>query len=191
MSAEVYSQRRDAVRGRALLAAALLLVAAAILASMMVRSRSGQVLQTRLHPTGWEMSFQPPRGFILMESNLGPGNTDRHYLGRTRQGQPIQLLLARVPEREETPESVASSIRADIALQQFQDKSLPGPSTEMSMLGPVKGVQIKDLSGSVVVRAARVSPSTIFLATMFVIDGALDESAYGTFEAVCESFQRE
>lgn len=191
MSAEVYSQRRDAVRGRALLATALLLVGVSILAALMVQSRGGQVLNQRTHPSGWEMSFRPPRGFGQMQSGFGSGGSELHFLGRTEEGGPVQLVVARVPEREQTPEAVAASISSDIAMQQFCNASLPGPEKEAGALGPVPGVQVKDLSCAVVARAARVSPSAVYLATMFAVDGRLDDAAYGRFEAVCQSFQRE
>lgn len=190
MLAEVYNPITPASRHRALIAAAGLLLLASALAAEMTWRRSGAPLSVRIHPPGWKISFEPPKGWVRGLS--GDSTAVITFRSSNRAGNTSTLAFWRLDRWiEDDPEAIG-------ALNLGQDGTLVGyepnvtePRSPTTKLGPVDAYERVDAQQRTVVRASVHWGGEVYAVSLSVEGGAIDEQVYGLFDLACRSIRFE
>ncbi len=193
MLIEVQSGVQQAAPGRALKSTIILFSLACGLAIGMVWGRTGAMLDLRVAPSGWGLSFQPPRGWGAFHIPDRPGVRIRHFRGLLRDQVPAFLTLHLI---EIDPEMDLASLAVDIEDQiraQHDIDRFPSEYVRQSaLLGSRDAVQIVNTMLPIEIRAARLENGHALVVSLFVHQSHLEPSVRRLFDLTCRSveFQR-
>jgi hypothetical protein len=185
MSAEVYNPTKPAAPRRALLIAGLLLLFVSALAADMSWRRTG-----RIHPPGWGISFQAPRGWMRgMSAQSGTTAVITfHQAGRA--GNPATLAFWRVDrwtgdDLQAVCELILGKHGAQVSPSTPPTERTGGAAT----IGPTSGFELADARRTTVVRAAQLDGPQAYAVSLSVSNGVIDEHEYNLFDTACRSIE--
>ena len=195
MPIQVFSPSKPAAPGRALMISALLLAGVCALAGTMAWQRAGHPLVPRIRPSGWDISFQQPAGFI-------PGDLVKKELGAALPFHPIvqsalrmELVVWQIP--------VTTTAGADIGhrvMRRYTGWSLPDllgtpPAKTNATIGPLDAIELRQPNtkdGGIIVRTAVLSHRRLaYSISLAVSGGPIDDRLYRVFDRTCRSVSLE
>lgn len=189
MALEVYSATQAASPVRTWLGTiALLLVSGGLAASLSIRAR-GELLDERVEPEGWEISFQPPGPLKSVDPPPDEFATTFRYVGASDKGGLVELTIRRIT----VDSGVSASDVAERVLfgqASWLRRLLGAPIPRIAaMLGPLEAVEIHDPQGPAVIRAAVTRRRLAYVVAFRSQSPSVNESDYRLFDAVCRSIQ--
>lgn len=183
----LYGGEKPAVPRRTWVASVLLLVLTSALAWAMTKSRSGETLGPRLEPTGWSISFRPPRRFPVGEFGPTKLGTAYRFYRRTPEGGLAVLAVFRL---EGTGISDARVVCERVLSAHTRLPTLMISASRLTRfdrkLGPLDAVEIWDPQLAVVVRAAVLAGREAYAVSLRV-EGRIDQCSYSLFQLICAS----
>jgi len=198
MAIEVYSTSKPAVPRRAIILSLLLLIFTSILATDMSCRRAKEVYTKRIRPQQWDISFQPPRGFLqgeMISTEIGQAIPFQFQL------QPdvkIELTIWRfsiIPTSN--PAELSQSLMRWLHAQSTWSLLRLPKSGETPMkprkwkLGNFVAYEIIDRRFSTVVRAGMFSNDRAYGVSMTIQGMPLDQVFYGLYEHTCRTIRLE
>lgn len=195
MLIQVHGSEKPAIAHRALVAAALLLMATGLLAAMMTRSRIGGSLGPAIRPVGWGVSFRAPARFQPRDPVLTSLGTVYPFLGFTTEGRMAILAVRRLANEDgHTASELCIAVLREhrpFARSLLETAFAQVDTIVAEQLGPLPGAEILDSSRTTVVRAAVTPQGEGYAVSLSVDGGRIDPRLYGLFEAVCDSVEPE
>ncbi len=191
MFAEVFNPTRPPAPHRAPIAGVLLLLFASALAAEMSWRRTGDPLAARIHPPGWSISFQAPRGWIRSVRAVGATEVVAFH-GANRAGHPTTLAFWRLDQwTGDDLETVCVLILGQHGAQVLPDRAPTDLTSPATQFGPVDGFELVDREQTTVVRAAQLSAGEAYAVSLGIDHDVIDEHAYGLFDLACRSIEYE
>ena len=190
MVVELYNATKPGSARRALISSILLLGLAGILAARMSWTRTREPLAVRIEPTGWQISFRPPKRFT-------PGplvNTQFGVLiplhGRTATGADARLAVVRLDlSGADNPSTVSAELALGFAFLQPFDVQPSIPQSVRAPLGPFAGMETLVEPLSTVARVAKASDAVGYAVALSVDGEPIDEDLYHLFDLTCRSIR--
>ena len=174
---------------RTLAASAALLIAVSSLAATMTWHRTFDALGVRVQPSGWALSFRPPRGYreIAPESDAMPQS--RHFLGLTRTGTPVVFVVWRLDDtRYDSARQAGVAVLRSAVQGSLSDR--PDSLTwTKKPLGPLGGAEARLPELATTVRAAAAADGIAYAVTLHILDGQLNDRVYQLFDLTCRSIE--
>lgn len=193
MLIQVHGSEKPAIAHRALIAAALLLMATGVLAAMMTRSRAGGTLGAAIRPEGWGISFRVPARFQPRDPVLTRLGAVYPFLGRTADGRMAVLAVRRLANEDgHTASELCVAVLREhrpFARSLLEAAFGQGDTIVAEHLGSLPGAEILDSSRATVVRAAVAPLGEGYAVSLSVDGGRIDARLRRTFEAVCDSVE--
>ena len=192
MLVEVHSPITPASRYRALTAAAALLLLASALAAEMTWRRSGEPPSVRIHPPGWKISFEPPKGWVRGLKARGGSTEVITFRRSNRPGYSSTLAFWRLEGRiADDPEAISVLILGHHDAQVGYEPSVTELRSPATKLGPVDAYERVDAQKKTVVRASLPWGGNVYVVSLSVEGDAIDEQVYDLFNLACRSIRRE
>jgi hypothetical protein len=189
MVIEVHTREKPAIPHRTWVFAVMSLVLASLLAGVMSRTRGGDPLGQRIEPTGWLISFRPPRWSGAWEFGATLFGPAFRFHSPTAEGGVATLVVYRIEGPEVGAAAVCDRIlRADLGLRPKPVgwARFRGLDTQ---LGPFRAVEMFDPIVNRVVRAAEFGSAGVYAVSLKVQDGQIQPQMYHVFDQTCSSIE--
>jgi hypothetical protein len=190
MIVELYNATKPASAPRALISSLLLLALACVLAAIMSWTRAGEPLSVRIEPTGWPISFRPPKGFTpgdLVGTPLGELIPLR---GMTTGGSRARLVILKLdPDMADHPAPLSTELALGYAFKEPLDDLASLPAPERAPLGPFDGMETLVEPLSTVARVASPGAGVGYAVALSVNGEPIDEDLLRLFDLTCRSIK--
>lgn len=191
MEIEVLSAQKARVAWRGWAATLVLLAFVSVPAWWLSWSRAGELQRTRVHPTGWSISFAPPNRF---EGGEGLKGHDARVFVYQR---PLDVGFAeiRVQRFDDANDPRGALELCERVILPYSNLFLavvgPRPVMVARRLGGWDGIEIRHEALRMVVRSAVTEGSEGYAVSLRVEGSPIDEGLYRAFDAVCDSVMSE
>ena len=195
MQVRVFSPSQPAVPGRALALSALLLAGVCVLAGTVAWRRTGYALAGRVHPPGWDISFQPPSSFMPGELVAKESGVALPFFAMISSTGRAELVVWQIPARSAQAIDIGRNVLHEYSTWPLLSLLEPAPISTSVMLGALEAVELRlPNSGSprTVVRTALLESKQLsYSISLAVSGGAIDNELYDAFDRMCRSVRLE
>ena len=188
MSAESYNAVKPGSSGRSLACAIVLLGGALALAASFSRARGREILADRIGVPEWNLSFRPPKRFVLGDVvRISGGEILPLY---SRSGNGALLAMRRFPLN---PGDDPASVCRQLLRHQTEQAATAVPTMPwmptIAPLGAFEGVEMMTPDQSTLVRVAFLDESIGLAMELYVDGSAIDEPLLDAFDRACRSIE--
>ena len=174
---------------RTLAATAVLLIAVSSLAATMTWHRTFDALGIRVQPSGWALSFRPPRGFREVQAEGGAASESRHFLGLTRAGTAVVFVVWRLDDTRYDSARQAGAAVLRSAVQGPVSEEPASLAWTKAPLGPLAGTEVRVPELAMALRAAAATDGIAYAVTLHILDGQVNDRVYKLFDLACRSIE--
>lgn len=190
---EMLYTQRPAVRHRALVISATLLLVSCALAMQLTLWRSARLLGATIGPQGWGFTFRPPSGFLSGDPIVTALGQAIPFHGSPN-GEPVaELIVWRMesPTRESPAKQcgrVLAVLRTQSSWPTTQRLQRPAEKVTRRSIGSRAAHEVHDMRSGIVVRAAAVGPMVAVCVSLRVAQPPISPEFLAVLDRVSASF---